>query len=104
MSGDKCKVYIEYPDGRLIEVNAIIMEIRSEVTCRTFAGDPAGIITDLNMRVIGDIEISQPWEWKNKLDARRSAIEWRCDYCDSVNMRHHRHCTKCGASRSFIYG
>jgi ribosomal protein S14 len=37
------------------------------------------------------------------MSAVKSAKEWICPHCRSVNVRKARECEKCGAPRPFIY-
>jgi hypothetical protein len=38
------------------------------------------------------------------MENAKTAIEWRCDHCQSVNLRAHRECDKCSFPRPFLYG
>ena len=35
--------------------------------------------------------------------AKYTPIEWRCDWCRSVNVSRNMSCAQCGATRTFLY-
>ena len=42
-------------------------------------------------------------EWNKHVNRPRRSGEWMCNYCNSPNDYKERHCSQCGATRSFIY-
>ena len=67
------------------------------------------ISADIDGLMVVDCEIrategSIVQESRQDLSAKRRAVEWRCDYCGSPNLRDDAWCSQCGAARSFIYG
>ena len=42
-------------------------------------------------------------EFEKVRNKKRTAPEWRCDYCGQVNKRENTFCDHCGGRRSFLY-
>lgn len=50
---------------------------------------------------VGDLVLTP--DMLKMYEARFTSLEWRCDYCGSVQERARLSCAKCGGPRSFIY-
>lgn len=109
-SAGKTKVYIETPDGMLKEITGYMVraEIREEVDW----DDVTSLSDTVPVYLKGPVEIEMSLEFRGcqmtyspmDLFAKRTAQEWKCDYCGRPNQRRDETCKSCGAVRSFIWG
>ncbi len=102
---------LETADGNVVTgmVYAANVNVRQDIRDVSIFGEgytrrlATGMSWDIELRGTGPItyEVAQL-----AIDTRKkmSAIEWKCDYCASVNPRAAVKCPGCGASRSFVYG
>ena len=113
-----CKMIVEMPDGSVIEG----MIIAAEISVNEHVGQLldvgrahvlGGFVPDSLMPKswsahlkgeLSTLKMSARHEAVIDFGAKQTSIEWKCDYCDAVMARKHRACTKCGSSRSFLYG
>ena len=96
--GQQAKVWVETQDGMLMKADVITVEMQTTM-------DISGLRTaEMRMTVVGKPAWMESRDVAKEVAARRTAAEWRCDYCNGVNKREHTHCGYCGATRSFLYG
>jgi rubrerythrin len=95
--GKQYKVYIEDQSGRVMEGPAVSARI-------DYQFEYSGIQrTHIEFEAIGEVTWTDRTDWKNSVDNRKRAPEWKCDHCGRPNKRANEICTSCGAPRSFIY-
>ncbi len=97
--GNKCKVYLETPQGAMIEVPAISYSL----SYRSPWGDGPTEV-EMSFKALGDVTWLDQAAWEKTVEERHSAKEWKCDYCGRPNDRKDETCKSCGAVRSFVYG
>lgn len=109
--GQQARVTLELPDGTIFSGQAYCAEIRQDVGLNhIFTPDgnehrfPHSIGWSMELRGIGNMFFELQSDFKDKIDAKRSAIEWICDWCGSVNPKERRKCESCGGNRAFVYG
>ena len=95
--GERMFVTLQFADGRVIS---------GETMCATFSVDNMTYGGNLNLwslelQGIGDLMDSAQFE--KQLAVQRSASEWKCPFCGSVNPRQHRQCEACNARRPFVW-
>ena len=56
---------------------------------------------EMTLRGLGDFQVTP--ELIANYEAVFTSLEWRCDWCGSVQPRARLACEKCGGPRSFIY-
>jgi hypothetical protein len=104
------KVYIERPDGTVIEMTGVAtsLSVSHDIGYLTSI-DSAYDLThgsrhsyELIIQGTGS-PVYTSKQWRKEVTARRTASEWMCDYCESPNFRKDRFCTQCGKARSFLY-
>ena len=118
--GEKLKVTIETPDGKVIDMAGMLTDFSLSMdsgfggdSVFDFAGNPVCRLPnqeniELVIRGIGPIVQSSRAEYVEKV---RHAHEWRCPYCGHLNLIAARTCggledraAGCGAPRPFVYG
>jgi hypothetical protein len=109
--GEKCKIYIEKPDGELIEMTSIvegysITQSLAEVTAmgdreQSYIPTSSSVKMKIDLCGIGPLITTTG---KNISSSARNSKEWKCDYCGRPNKRERETCESCGSVRSFIYG
>lgn len=94
MIDQKCRVWLETPDGKVIEATAVYASISVNM-------ESYGISrTRMELEVLGTpLWVDRP-SFQHKL---RHAAEWQCGYCGRPNARQREMCAGCGAVRPFIY-
>lgn len=108
-AGSKIKVYLEFEDGRIAEVNGSIDYLTMNVVAKSLEDDGAIVSASAAYSRNATIEISGDFfqytreAWDRVLEARRSSREWLCPYCGRPNNRNDETCKSCSAVRSFIY-
>lgn len=110
--GEPVRLYIQLGDGELHEVTGRVSQLSTYMHSSMLpqALDerfpmPIPSHTETNITVIGDHYLK--WgekEFAEKLETIRTSLEWRCDHCETVNLREHRKCDECGFPRPFLYG
>lgn len=109
MLGEKAKVLLEFPDGRIVEMNAHMISLNYEPIDISTMDEPYKTYTPSHRGVEITLQGSGPpvfdavshEEFNEK---RRTASEWQCSFCDRPNKRENETCESCGATRSFLYG
>ena len=96
-AGDKCKVWVETPDGRVIEFSAVSTRIDMHMPY-------SGLVeTHIEFDTFDSIAWKEKDAFRRQLKEEKSASEWKCDYCGRPNKAHDETCKSCGAVWSFIY-
>jgi hypothetical protein len=105
--GEKLRVYIQRANGEVQEVAGDVKQLeiyQNSDVHRMLGGETYTVPTTVETRLtlIGnhyaltnDVEI---------VENAKTAIEWRCDHCQSANLREYLECNKCGFPRPFLYG
>lgn len=97
MAGNKCRVWVETPNGEVMEVAAFCAEISVSMSYE-------GLVqTHLEFDSFDSAIWTDRESFHAKLSARKDAPEWKCGYCGRPNQKHDETCKSCGAVRSFIY-
>lgn len=96
--GEKVKVFIQSPDGRVMEVNSVAISINMERDISLISR------TRIELEAIGPITWMSNDLFNTAIRMRRSAKEYRCSWCGSPNKIHRTHCSQCGGARDFILG
>lgn len=107
-TGEKAKIYIELPSGEINEITGYVKTISIskdvypvfEIGVLPVVGYSRGAETTTTLEIVGDVH----WTTGKQINARKSNLEWKCDYCNTINSRENKKCSSCGANRSFIYG
>lgn len=114
-AGEKFRVYLENEWGLLLEADAISASITMSaeaIDVTAWGEEDRSFIsglqkTEINLIGIGPMVWTSPDELLRK---KKSAVEWKCEWCGNINPREARHCGEknkhavgCGAARSFIY-
>ena len=111
--GEKLKVFIEFPDGRVIDMNAIAVEYtvnNNMIDVSILGGGKMEYIpgmTEYEMRLVGT---GEPTMSMKDFSEKKT---WTCAHCDMVNDRkgfkgaskaeYKYECVKCGAPMPHIY-
>lgn len=96
--GRRSLVYIETEDGETLAADVIAVEVS------TTMGLDGLVSSQITMQVLGSPRWMATRDVAREVASMRTAEEWKCTYCGSVNKRAHTHCGYCGATRSFLYG
>jgi hypothetical protein len=112
-TGEKCKVFIEKPDGSLLELTSVVESFSLSQKCdlvdaTVFGNNNRNYIsgvshTEMEIKLYG-IEPLIMTTGKDLSSRTKNALEWKCDYCGRPNRREDETCKSCGSVRSFIYG
>lgn len=108
--GEKIRVYIQREGGEIQEIAGAVKQIniyQNSMHHQTVGGEQWTIPTtiDTEIRIVGNsYELYNSDDFADYVENARTASEWRCDHCQSVNIRAHRHCDSCGFPRPFLYG
>ncbi len=105
------RVKLETAGGNVITgmVYAANVNVKQDILDVTMCGDahPQQVLGcthwDIEFKGTGPMACG-PEEFAIDMRKKMSAMEWKCDYCASVNPRAVVKCPGCGASRSFVYG
>jgi hypothetical protein len=110
--GEPIRLYIQRGDGTVQKVSGTVSQISMHQVSNyqhQAIGDkfpvPIPSHVETNLTVIGDN--FQTWaedELPEEAESTRTAVEWRCDHCEMVNLRAHRRCDSCNFPRPFLYG
>jgi hypothetical protein len=115
VNGQKCRVTLEYEDGRIFSgmAMAIDMVVESGIQrCYTAIDDtplvahrgcPVWELTLRGIEGLPTIEMLHDEYHEQIIKPSHIASEWKCDYCGAVWPRAENQCRACGAYRSFIY-
>ena len=96
--GEQVKVWIQTPDGRVLEVPCVATPISHTMR------------EDRFQRPHIELEAVMPPTWMSTdlynqaLKIRRTAKEYRCSWCGSPNKIHRTHCVQCCGARDFLIG
>lgn len=111
--GQPLRVTLELSDGTLFTGQAVCAEVRQvmgEIGVDPYYAFgsigrflPVQTEWTMELRGIGDLSFESPTEYRRKVEKTKSAIEWVCDWCGSINPRECRKCESCGGARSFVY-
>ena len=111
-TGEKCKVFIEKPDGSLLELTSVVesfslSQTRDLIDVTVFGNNDRNYIsgashTEMEIKLCG-IEPLITTTGKDLSSRAKNALEWKCDYCGRPNSRTDETCKSCGSVRSFIY-
>jgi hypothetical protein len=94
------KLTLEFPDGRVYEMDAIATDIN--YSCDVlFDGVRGREEVEIICRGAGAM-ISRN-EYVEEIKAKRVSSEWECSFCHRPNQRSDEICKSCGAVRPFIY-
>lgn len=110
LPGKQLAIKLEAEDGTAYAGNAIAahVEINSiDPFYRTYADDrlrqaPPSLL-GWTMELIGSGELSVTGEIFDRYRRVFTAIEWRCEWCGSINRRERMKCSQCSATRTFLY-
>ena len=97
-AGSKTHVTLETQDGLVIDGTGCTVEVEQESWMP--GAEPIWTIT---VRGYGNLYHRTREEQVRHVADKRTASEWKCEFCGSVNLREHRNCQKCNAARSFLY-
>ena len=105
--GEKCKVFIEKPNGTLMELTSVVESFsiahKLEPVRSASFGDcyiPGSVEMDIKLCGISPLIMTTGKELSSKV---KNDLEWKCDYCGRPNKRERETCESCGSVRSFIY-
>ena len=111
-AGQECRVTVELPNGEVFSGKAVAMETRQSMRSdllmsygETMEYVPREMEWEMMWRGIGSLASAfkpRP-QFAQEVRTSRSAAEWKCDWCGSVNPKSRGKCKSCGGSRSFLY-
>lgn len=116
------RVTIEFPDGRVItamvdSANIEFNELYRDPWRYAAIGDFGATVSDVMSKTafgqttwraelsgrMARVSATDRQSAKDTLEQRRTASEWRCDFCGAVMPRAQGQCTQCAGWRSFLY-
>lgn len=108
--GQELLVTMELPDGTIFSGKAMCAEIRQAMGADRlyYSGEDAQFVAGqrewtMELRGIGSMMFEDSGDFRHKVERKKSAIEWACDWCASINPRRATKCSSCGGARSFVY-
>ena len=92
-NSERMKVYIQTDDGTTYDFSGYVKSITMS------QGWDA--LTNIGLELL----VTEDGLDHSRVDmsAVKSAKEWKCPHCQSINLRKMRECEKCAAPRPFIY-
>lgn len=109
MTGERVTVTIQYADGRMINMNAMMARLSEQIEMYpefVIGEEPLSVPLRRKFYVeaegFGSITDSYK-ETQEVLEGFKTASEWKCAHCGRPNKRHEETCKSCGAVRPFLY-